>query len=126
AEREFGIASRAGILSFLIAFGVVKALTNVAAGSAADRWGRRRVLLAGWLVALPVPFMIMFAPDWGWVVAANVLLGVNQGLCWSTAVVMKVDLAGPRQRGLAVGLNEGSGYLALSLAALASGWLAAR
>ena len=126
AEREFGIASRAAILSFVVAFGLVKALTNVVAGSVADRWGRRRVLLTGWLAALPVPFMIMFAPDWGWVVAANVLLGINQGLCWSTAVVMKMDLAGPRQRGLAIGLNESSGYLAVSLAALASGYLAAR
>lgn len=126
AEQEFGIASRTGILSFLFTFGLVKALANVLAGGAADRWGRRRILLAGWLAGLPVPFMIMFAPSWGWVVAANALLGVNQGLCWSTAIVMKVDLVGPRQRGLAIGLNESSGYLAVSAAALASGYLAAR
>jgi len=126
AEREFGIASRTGILSFLLTFGLVKALANAVAGGAADRWGRRRTLLAGWVAGLPVPFLIMLAPTWGWVVAANVFLGVNQGLCWSTAIVMKVDLAGPRQRGLAIGLNESSGYLAVSAAALASGYLAAR
>ncbi len=126
AEREFGIASRASILSFLVTFGVVKALANVFSGRASDRWGRRRVLLAGWLAGLPVPFLIMLAPTWNWVVAANILLGVNQGLCWSAAIVMKVDLVGPRQRGLAIGLNESSGYLALSLVALATGFLAAR
>ena len=126
AEREFGIASRTSILSFLITFGLVKALANLAAGRAADRWGRRKILLAGWLAGLPVPFLIMFAPTWGWVVAANALLGVNQGLCWSAAIIMKVDLVGPRQRGLAIGLNESSGYLAVSFAALASGYLAAR
>ena len=124
AEREFGIASRTGILSFLLTFGIVKALANVVAGGAADRWGRRRVLLAGWLAGLPVPFLIILAPTWGWVVAANVLLGVNQGLCWSAALVMKVDLVGPRQRGLAIGLNESAGYLAVSAAALASGYQA--
>src|SRR5262245_58014207 len=126
AEREFGVASRAGILSFLVTFGIAKAIANVCAGGAADRWGRRRTLLAGWIAGLPVPFLIMFAPSWGWVVAANVLLGVNQGLCWSAAIVMKVDLVGPRQRGLAIGLNESSGYLAVSAAALASGYIAAR
>jgi len=126
AEREFGVASRTSILSFLVTFGVVKALANAFAGGAADRWGRRRVLLAGWLAAIPVPFLIMVAPTWGWVVAANILLGVNQGLCWSAAIVMKVDLVGPRHRGLAIGLNESSGYLAVSVAALASGFLAAR
>lgn len=126
AEAEFGIASRTSILSFLVTFGVVKALTNGIAGGAADRWGRRRVLLAGWLAGLPVPFLIIFAPSWAWVVAANVFLGVNQGLCWSAAIVMKLDLVGPRRRGLAIGLNESSGYLAVSAAALASGYVAAR
>ncbi len=125
AEREFGVVSRTAILSFLLTFGLVKALANAVAGGAADRWGRRRTLLAGWVAGLPVPFLIMFAPTWGWVVAANVFLGVNQGLCWSAAIVMKVDLVGPRQRGLAIGLNESSGYLAVSAAALASGYLAA-
>lgn len=124
AEREFGIASRAAILSFLITFGLIKAIANAFAGVAADRWGRRRTLIAGWLAGVPVPLLIMFAPDWGWVVAANVLLGVNQGLCWSTAIVMKVDLAGPQRRGLAIGLNESSGYLAVAGAALATGYLA--
>ena len=124
AEREFGIASRAAILSFLITFGLVKAIANAFAGVAADRWGRRRTLIAGWLAGVPVPLLIMFAPDWGWIVGANVLLGVNQGLCWSTAIVMKVDLAGPQRRGLAIGLNESSGYLAVAGAALATGYLA--
>jgi MFS family permease len=126
AEREFGIVARSGILSFLVTFGIAKAIANGVAGRAADRWGRRRTLLAGWFAGLPVPFLIIFAPSWGWVVAANVLLGVNQGLCWSAAVVMKVDLVGPRQRGFAIGINESSGYLAVSAAALASGYLAAR
>jgi MFS family permease len=111
AEREFGIVARSGILSFLVTFGIAKAIANGVAGRAADRWGRRRTLLAGWFAGLPVPFLIIFAPSWGWVVAANVLLGVNQGLCWSAAVVMKVDLVGPRQRGFAIGINESSGYL---------------
>ncbi len=123
-EREFDIASRATILSFLITFGVVKAIANAFAGATADRWGRRRTLIAGWLAGIPVPLLIIFAPSWGWVVAANVLLGVNQGLCWSTAIVMKVDLVGTRQRGLAIGLNESSGYLAVAGAALATGYLA--
>ena len=126
AEREFEVASRTSILSFLLAFGVVKAVANVFAGTTADRWGRRRVLLAGWLAAIPIPFLIMFAPSWGWIVAANILLGINQGLCWSAAIIMKVDLVGSRQRGLAIGLNESSGYLAVSAAAFASGYLAAR
>jgi MFS family permease len=126
AEREFDVASRTSILSFLLAFGAVKAVANAFAGTTADRWGRRRVLLVGWLAAIPIPFLIMFAPSWGWIVAANVLLGINQGLCWSAAIIMKVDLVGPRQRGLAIGLNESSGYLAVSAAALASGYLAAR
>jgi MFS family permease len=125
AQEEFGLASRASILQFLVAFGVVKALANIVAGGASDRWGRRNILLLGWIAGLPVPFMILFAPSWDWVVAANVLLGINQGLCWSAAVVMKIDLAGPRQRGLAIGLNESAGYLAVSLAALVSGFLAA-
>jgi len=126
AEQEFGIASRTTILSFLVSFGIVKALANLFAGAAADRIGRRRTLIAGWLAGLPVPFLLMIAPTWGWVVAANVLLGVNQGLCWSTAIVMKVDLVGPRGRGLAIGLNESTGYLAVSAAALASGYIAAQ
>jgi MFS family permease len=125
AEHDFHIASRAAILSFLISFGLVKAASNFIAGRLADRIGRRTVLLVGWAVALPVPVLIIFAPSWGWVVFANVLLGVNQGLAWSTTVNMKVDLAGPHRRGLALGLNEASGYLAVSLAAAVAGFLAA-
>ena len=125
AEREFAIASRAAILSFIFSFGLVKALANLGAGALADRVGRRRVLIVGWLAGLPVPLLLMFAPSWGWIVFANLLLGLNQGLCWSTTVIMKVDLVGPGRRGLALGLNEASGYLAVSLAALASGALAA-
>lgn len=125
AEREFGVASRTSILSFILTFGLVKAAFNLIAGEAADRWGRRKTLLVGWLAGLPVPLLIIFAPSWHWVVAANVLLGINQGLCWSAAIIMKVDLVGPARRGLAIGLNEASGYLAVSLAALLSGYLAA-
>jgi MFS family permease len=124
AEREFGLASRTAILSFLVSFGLVKAGTNYFAGRFSDRIGRKPVLLLGWLAALPVPVMIIFAPSWGWVVAANVLLGVNQGLTWSTTVIMKIDLVGPARRGLAMGLNETSGYVAVSLAALVAGYLA--
>ncbi len=125
AGADFGVTSSAAVLSFVIAFGLAKALTNLAAGALADRAGRRRLLIAGWLLALPVPAMIAVAPSWGWIVAANVLLGVNQGLTWSMTVVMKIDLVGPRQRGLALGLNEAAGYGGLALAALVSGWLAA-
>jgi len=125
AAHDFHVASQAAILSFLISFGLVKAASNFAAGRLADRFGRRSVLLLGWVSALPVPVLIILAPSWGWVVFANVLLGVNQGLAWSTTVNMKIDLAGPRRRGLALGLNEASGYLAVSAAAAVAGFLAA-
>lgn len=125
AEREFGVASSTALLSFIGSFGLVKALANLAAGHWSERVGRRPLLLAGWLAGLPVPLLLMAAPSWGWVVAANVLLGVNQGLCWSATVIMKIDLAGPRRRGLAMGLNEFSGYGAVALAALGTGYLAA-
>jgi len=125
AGHDFHIASRAAIFSFLISFGLVKAASNFAAGRLADRLGRREVLLLGWAAALPVPPLIIFAPSWGWVVFANVLLGVNQGLAWSTTVNMKIDLVGPRRRGFALGLNEASGYLAVSAAAAIAGFLAA-
>ena len=124
-EDEFGVSSRAGVLSFIAAFGVAKALTNLAAGAAAERLGRRRLLIAGWALALPVPLLVGLAEAWPVVVAANLLLGVNQGLTWSMTVVMKIDLVGPRRRGLALGLNEAAGYGGLALAAAASGWLAA-
>jgi MFS family permease len=125
AENDFHLASSAAILSFLISFGVVKAASNYIAGGLADRFGRRTVLLVGWIAALPVPLLIILAPSWGWVVFANVLLGLNQGLAWSTTVNMKIDLVGPRRRGFALGLNEASGYLAVSAAAAAAGFLAA-
>jgi MFS family permease len=126
AEREFHLAAKAAVLSFIVAFGVAKALTNYLAGRLSDRVGRKRVLVAGWIVAVPVPFILMKAPTWSWVLAANVLLGINQGLTWSTTVIMKIDLVGGRRRGLAMGLNEFAGYLALSASALATGWIAAR
>lgn len=125
AEAEFGLASRTAILSFIATFGLTKALANLAAGSLGDRFGRKSVLIAGWLFGLPVPLMVIWAPSWGWIVAANVLLGVNQGLAWSATVIMKIDLVGPKRRGLAMGLNESAGYLAVSAAALLSGYVAA-
>jgi MFS family permease len=125
AEHDFGLASRAAILSFIVSFGLTKAAANLAAGRLSDRVGRKGVLVAGWLVGLPVPLLLYFAPSWGWVVFANVLLGANQGLAWSMTVIMKIDLVGPKRRGLAMGLNEASGYLAVSGAALLSGFLAA-
>ncbi len=124
--EEFHIASTALVTSFIIGFGVVKALTNLLSGQLADLWGRKRVLVLGWLIGLPVPFMIMLAPSYEWIVAANILLGINQGLAWSMTVIMKVDLVGPQSRGLAVGLNEFAGYLAVGATALATGYLAAR
>jgi MFS family permease len=126
AEREFGLASRSAVLSFIVTFGLVKALTNLVAGRLGDRFGRKHILVAGWLVGLPVPFMIMWAPSWSWVIAANVLLGINQGLTWSTTVIMKIDLVGPERRGFAMGLNEFAGYLAVALSALATGEIASR
>ncbi len=125
AEQEFGLTSKAAVLSFLIGFGVAKAFANLAAGGLSDRIGRKRILIAGWLVGVPVPFLIIYAPTWDWVLFANVLLGVNQGLCWSMTVVMKIDLVGPERRGLALGLNEFAGYFGVSLSALATGYVAA-
>lgn len=125
AEADFGLASKSLTLSFIISFGLVKALANLFAGRLSDRLGRKRILVAGWLIGLPVPLLIIFAPSWGWIVLANVLLGINQGLCWSTTIIMKIDLVGSKQRGLAMGLNEFAGYVALALSALATGYLAA-
>jgi len=124
AQAEFGLASKSAVLSFIATFGVVKALTNFFAGRLSDIYGRKHVLLAGWLVGLPVPFLVILAPSWSWIVFANVLLGLNQGLAWSTTVTMKMDLVGPEQRGFAMGLNEFAGYLAVALAALGTGYLA--
>jgi MFS family permease len=124
-EDDFGLTSSAAVLSFIVAFGLAKSVTNLAAGGGAQRAGRRRLLIAGWLVALPVPALIAVAPSWSWIVVANVFLGVNQGLAWSMTVVMKVDLVGPRRRGLALGLNEAAGYGGVAIAAVATGWLAA-
>jgi MFS family permease len=123
-SQQFGLVLKTAIFSFIVSFGVVKACSNLISGTLADRVGRKKVLVAGWVVGVPVPFMIMLAPSWGWIVAANVLLGVNQGLAWSMTVLMKIDLVGPRGRGLAVGLNEFAGYLVVGLTALATGYLA--
>ncbi len=125
AEHDFQLTSRTAVLSFIVTFGVTKALANLFAGRMSDRIGRKKILVAGWIVGLPVPFILMLAPSWGWIVAANILLGINQGLCWSTTVIMKIDLVGPARRGLAMGLNEFAGYVAVALAALASGYIAA-
>jgi MFS family permease len=126
AEREFHLAARSAVLSFIVVFGVTKALTNYLAGRLSDRFGRKQVLVGGWLVAAPVPFLLMWAPSWGWVLFANAFLGVSQGLTWSTTVIMKIDLAGPAKRGLAMGINEFAGYFAVAASALATGFIAAR
>ncbi len=126
AEQEFGLEAKIAILSFIVVFGVSKALTNYLAGRLSDAVGRKRVLIGGWLVAAPVPFLLMWAPSWGWVLFANLLLGISQGLTWSTTVIMKIDLAGPKNRGLAMGLNEFAGYFAVAGSALATGYIAAR
>jgi MFS family permease len=124
-ETDFGLTSSAAVLSFIVAFGLAKSFTNLAAGVGAERLGRRRLLILGWTVALPVPLLIGIAPSWAWIVAANALLGINQGLAWSMTVVMKIDLVGPKRRGLALGLNEAAGYGGVAAAAAVSGWLAA-
>jgi MFS family permease len=126
AEQDFQLAARSAVLSFIVVFGMTKALTNYLAGRLSDRWGRKHVLVAGWLVATPVPLLLMWAPSWTWVLVANALLGISQGLTWSTTVIMKIDLVGSKRRGLAMGLNEFAGYLAVALSALATGYLAAR
>jgi MFS family permease len=125
ADREFHLAARFAALSFIVVFGVTKALTNYGAGRLSDRIGRRQVLIAGWIVATPVPFLLMWAPSWTWILVANAFLGVSQGLTWSTTVIMKIDLVGSERRGFAMGLNEFAGYGALAGAALLTGWIAA-
>ncbi|NUP11856.1 MAG: MFS transporter [Polyangiaceae bacterium] len=126
AEQDFHLAAKAAVLSFIVVFGITKALTNYLAGRLSDRFGRKHVLVGGWLVAVPVPFLLMWAPTWSWVLFANALLGVSQGLTWSTTVIMKIDLAGAQRRGLAMGLNEFAGYFAVAASALATGFVAAR
>jgi MFS family permease len=124
AEEKYHIVATTAVLSFIVVFGIVKAITNYWAGSLSDRIGRRRVLIAGWVVAVPVPFLLMAAPSWGWVLVANIFLGVSQGLTWSTTIIMKIDLVGPRQRGLAMGFNEFAGYLAVAGSAFLTGYIA--
>ena len=125
ADQEFGLTAYTATLTYVLAFGIAKAAANYAAGSWADRYGRRPVLIGGWLLAAPVPLMLVWAPSWSWVVAANVLLGVSQGLTWSVTVIMKIDLVGPARRGMAMGINESAGYVAVAGTALATGYLAA-
>jgi MFS family permease len=124
AEQEFGIASKTAILSFIITFGITKAIVNYFTGKLANSLGRKKLLVIGWLFALPVPFILIYAPNWSWIVAANVLLGINQGLTWSTAVMMKIDLVGDKNRGLAVGINEFAGYLSVGVVAFLTGYIA--
>jgi MFS family permease len=124
AEQEFAITAKTALLSFIVVFGIVKAVTNYYTGTLANRFGRKNLLVAGWVAGIPVPFMLMYAPDWNWVIAANVLLGINQGLAWSSTVVMKIDLVGEKQRGFAMGLNEFAGYIAVAVVAFLTGWIA--
>ncbi len=124
AEKEFAIAAKTAILSFIIVFGIVKAISNYYTGVLANKYGRKKILVAGWIVGLPIPFVLMFATNWNWIIAANILLGINQGLTWSSTVVMKIDLVGEKQRGFAMGLNEFAGYLSVALVAFLTGWIA--
>ena len=124
AEAEFAIAAKTALFSFIVVFGFVKAFTNYFTGALANRFGRRNLLILGWLFGLPVPLILMYAPSWNWIIAANVLLGINQGLAWSSTVVMKIDLIGERNRGLAMGLNEFAGYVSVGAIAFVTGWIA--
>lgn len=126
AEKEFAIAAKTAILSFIIVFGIVKAITNYYTGTLANKFGRKKLLVAGWIIGIPIPFILMFAPSWSWIIAANVLLGINQGLTWSSTVVMKIDLVGEKQRGFAMGLNEFAGYIAVAAVAFLTGWIASK
>jgi MFS family permease len=124
AEAEFHMAVKTAILSFIVVFGTVKAITNYYTGALANRFGRKKLLVTGWIIGIPIPFILMFAPSWSWIIAANVLLGINQGLTWSSTVVMKIDLVGEKQRGFSMGLNEFAGYIAVALIAFLTGWIA--
>src|SRR5258708_16403813 len=124
ARQEFHLSGYSFLLTYVLAVGITEAATNYFAGTWSDRFGRKPVLLAGWLIAIPVPLLLIWAPSWGWVIFANVLLGINQGLTWSTTVIMKIDLVGPRQRGLAMGFNEAAGYGAVAVTAVATGYIA--
>jgi MFS family permease len=124
ADVEFHIAVKTAILSFIIVFGIVKAITNYYTGVLANKFGRKKLLVAGWIIGIPIPFILMFAPSWSWIIAANVLLGINQGLTWSSTIVMKIDLVGEKQRGFAMGLNEFAGYIAVAIVAFLTGWIA--
>ncbi len=124
AEVEFHIAAKTAILSFIIVFGIVKAITNYYTGTLANKFGRKKLLVAGWIIGIPIPFILMFAPSWSWIIAANLLLGINQGLTWSSTVVMKIDLVGEKQRGFAMGLNEFAGYISVAIVAFLTGWIA--
>jgi len=126
AEQEFHLIAHSAVLAFIVVFGASKAITNYFAGKFSDTYGRKTLLVAGWLVAIPVPFLLIWAPSWGWVLLANLFLGISQGITWSTTVIMKIDLAGPKSRGLAMGINEFAGYFAVGAAALATGWIAGR
>lgn len=124
AEAEFDIAAKTAILSFIIVFGIVKAIANYYTGSLANKFGRKNLLVIGWLIGIPVPFILMYAPNWNWIIMANILLGINQGLTWSSTVVMKIDLVGEKQRGFAMGINEFAGYLSVAIVAFFTGWIA--
>lgn len=124
AEKEFEMAAASAILSFIVVFGIVKAISNYYAGALANKFGRKNLLVLGWVFAIPIPFILMYAPSWNWIIGANVLLGMNQGLAWSSTVVMKIDLVGEKQRGFAMGLNEFAGYLAVAVVAFLTGWIA--
>lgn len=124
AEKEFGLVVKSVILTFIIVFGITKAITNYYTGALANKFGRKNLLILGWCIAIPIPFILMYAPNWNWIMFANVLLGINQGLTWSSTVVMKIDLVGEKDRGFAMGLNEFAGYLSVAIVAFLTGWIA--
>jgi MFS family permease len=124
AEADFGLAAKTAILSFIIVFGLAKAITNYYTGTWANRFGKKNLLITGWIIAVPVPLLLIYAPNWNWIIAANILLGISQGMTWSSTVMMKIDLVGEKNRGVAMGMNEFAGYLALAAIAFVTGWIA--